>query len=118
MQLQKNINKMKIKLLINKFRLHLAMVLLVLGIFLPSKMPYVNLFAEQINSFVIWIVAVIVVGLKWRYLFILSIGLFLIISVLSFVNENIIAESLGNSTFLIILSATILMFLEELKNKE
>lgn len=109
---------MKIKFLINKFRLHIAMIFLVLGIFLPSKIPYVNLFAEYINSFIIWIVVLVVVGFRWRNLFLVSIGIFIVISLLTFMNKNTLAETLGNSVFLILVTATMLLFWEEIKGEK
>lgn len=108
---------MKIENIFNKYKIYFVIGVLVVGIFLPPKLPYVNLFAQHINSFVIWFAAIILLGFRWKYLFLIGIGLLVVISILTMFKENVIAEVLGNSVFFIFLTATLFLFVDEIKNK-
>lgn len=109
---------MKIKKIFNKYKIYFVILVLGIGIFLPSKLPYVNLFALYINSFVIWIAAIILLGFKGKYLFLFGIGLLILICGLTVFKDSITAEVLGNSAFFIFLTATLSHFVEEIKGKK
>lgn len=109
---------MKINNIFNKYKIYFVIGVLGIGIFLPSKLPYINLFAQHINSFVVWIAAVMLLGFRWKYLFLIGAGLLVLMSLLTIFKEDIVTDVLGNSVFFIFLTATLFLFIEEIRSKK
>ncbi len=106
------------KKIFNKYKVFIALLILICGILLPSKIPYINLFSQQIDIIIVWLFIIILFSFKWRYLFMSGVSLLILICGLTLFKKDLMAEILGNSLYLIFLSATLSLFIQEVRNNK
>ena len=110
--------KIKInKNLFKQYRFHIAIAIVVLGGLILPRIPYVSLFAQYSIGFLLWISVIIAVGLKGITLIKIGIASFLILLLLTLLNEENLAEQIGNATYLILATGIVVVIFDTLKNK-
>jgi len=85
------------------------------------KTPYLNvIYANNvgtINSFAIPLVVVIFTGFNGRKLLLISVGLFLPLTLLTLLHRDTVAEGLANSIYILLIIAIFSMILKFIKQK-
>ncbi|KKQ96383.1 MAG: hypothetical protein A3C27_01695 [Candidatus Levybacteria bacterium RIFCSPHIGHO2_02_FULL_39_36] len=93
----------------NRIKIYI-LVILYLFVFVLSKVPYVNLYTELIN-FLRWtflyVLVILVFGFKEIKLYLVSISLFVILSLLVLVNKDSTAEQLGVVVYMLLITAVV-----------
>lgn len=108
----------KYKNFFKKYRLYLAIFVLVVGTFLLSKIPYLNLFLLYSTGLLIWFFAIIVAGFKGAVLIKVAILFLLITILLTLFNEKDFAERVGNGIYYILFTAVVLQIKDFIRNKK
>src|SRR3989338_5825653 len=96
----------------NRIKIYI-LVILYLFVFVLSKVPDVNLYTELIN-FLRWtflyVLVILVFGFKEIKLYLVSISLFVILSLLVLVNKDSTAEQLGVVVYMLLITAVVKSF--------
>lgn len=110
--------KLKINnLFLGTYRFHLAVVIFVVGFFLLPRIPYLNLFLTYSVPFLLWMSAIIALGLRGPELIRFGVVLFLTILLFTLFGENFYAEIAGNAAYFILLTGFALIFWQIIKTK-
>ncbi|MCL5434979.1 MAG: hypothetical protein M1405_01175 [Patescibacteria group bacterium] len=105
------------KNLFKQYRFHIAIAIIVLGALLLPRIPYVSLFAQYSIGFLLWISVIVAIGFKGITLIKIGVASFLILLLLTLLNEENLAEQIGNATYLILSTGIILVIFDTLKSK-
>lgn len=112
---------LKIKLKINKklfkqYRFHIAIAIIVLGILLLPRIPYISLFSQYSIGFLFWTAIIIAIGLRGIALLKIGVFSFIVLLLLTLLNKNDLAEQIGNATYLILLTGAMVLISDTLKS--
>lgn len=93
----------------NRIKIYI-LVILYLFVFVLSKVPYINLYTELINFLrwaLLYVLVILVFGFKEIKLYLVSISLFVILSLLVLVNKDSTAEQLGVVVYMLLITAVV-----------
>ena len=109
-----------LKLYFNDHRLRTYIIFsLIVVLILLSKIPYVNLVVFPFeNLLIIYLIILAIVGPIWRNLLIVGILSFIPLLVLTVLGNGVLAEHLANVTYLVLVSATILLLKEVMSTND
>lgn len=106
------------KNLFKQYRFYVAIAIVILGELLLPRIPYVSLFAQYSIGFLLWISVIVAIGFKGITLIKIGVASFLILLLLTLLNEENLAEQIGNATYLILLTGVVVLIVDTLKNKK
>lgn len=104
--------------LLSKNIRYIAILIVVLGLFIYPRIPYINLYATYSIEFTLWIFIILFFKFKAMPIYIVSLFFIVIMAILTLVGMNALADQISTSTFLMLVTSVVIMVKENVKKNE
>jgi hypothetical protein len=100
---------------IQKYHFELSIALVIFGIFILPRIPYVNLLFNYLIIIIVFLATLLMVGFKGASFLKIGVALFSLMLLLTLSRDNFIVEHVANIAYFILFFGSLLLVRETMK---